>query len=269
MSTYAIGDLHGCFAPLMRLLEKIQFNEKQDTLWFTGDLVNRGPQSLETLRFIQNLGSHAITVLGNHDLTLLAIAFKAIPYDSKRHHFDDILAARDKDALIHWLRHRPFIHEDPDLGYTLVHAGLPPQWDLALAKSLAKEVEIILQSENPRPFFKNFFGNMPNHWDPTLTDIDRLRFIINGFTRLRFCNLAGELELKTTASAENGPAGYLPWFSIPTRKSRDLKILFGHWSSLEGQCPEPNVFALDTGCVWGNCLTAMRLLDGKRFTEFL
>jgi bis(5'-nucleosyl)-tetraphosphatase (symmetrical) len=267
MSTYAIGDLQGCFRPFMRLLEKIQFDEKQDTLWLTGDLVNRGPQSLETLRFIKNLGSHAITILGNHDLTLLAVAFNAISYDPKRYTFGDILAAPDRDALIDWLRHRPLIHQDSNLGYTLVHAGLPPQWDLVLAKSLAKEVELILQSENPLPFFENLFGNMPNHWDPGLTGMDRLRFIVNCFTRLRFCNVAGELELKTTESAENAPAGYLPWFSISTRKSHDLKILFGHWSSLEGKCSEPNVFALDTGCVWGNCLTAMRLSDGKRFTE--
>ena len=196
MSTYAIGDLQGCFDPFMRLLEKIQFDEKQDTLWLTGDLVNRGPQSLETLRFIKNLGHHAITVLGNHDLTLLAVAFNAISYDPKRYTFGDILAASDRDALIDWLRHRPFIHQDSSLGYTLVHAGLPPQWDLVLAKSLAKEVELILQSENPLPFFENLFGNMPNHWDPALTGMDRLRFIVNCFTRLRFCNGAGELELK-------------------------------------------------------------------------
>ena len=267
MSTYAIGDLQGCFDPFMRLLEKIQFDEKQDTLWLTGDLVNRGPQSLETLRFIKNLGSHAITVLGNHDLTLLAVAFNAISYDPKRYTFGDILAASDRDALIDWLRHRPFIHQDSSLGYTLVHAGLPPQWDLVLAKSLAKEVELILQSENPLPFFENLFGNMPNHWDPALTGMDRLRFIVNCFTRLRFCNVAGELELKVKESAENAPAGYLPWFSINTRKSQDLKILFGHWASLEGKCREPNVFPLDTGCVWGNCLTAMRLSDGQRFTD--
>lgn len=267
MSTYAIGDIQGCFEPFMRLLKKIQFDTQKDTLWLTGDLVNRGPASLKTLRFVKNLGHHAITVLGNHDLTLLAVAFNAIPYNPKRHTFDDILAAPDKTSLIYWLLHRPLIHYDANLGYTLIHAGLHPEWDLMLAKSLAKEVEIILQSENPLPFFENLYGNTPNHWAHTLTGFERLRFIVNCFTRLRFCNLQGELDLKTTESAENAPAGYFPWFAIPDRKSRDLRIVFGHWASLEGRCTEPNVFALDTGCVWGNCLTAMRLEDGKRFTE--
>lgn len=267
MSTYAIGDIQGCFKPFIRLLKNIQFDAKKDTLWLTGDLVNRGPESLETLRFIKNLGHHAITVLGNHDLTLLAVALNTMPFDPNRHTFSDILTAPDRETLIHWLLHRPLIHHDASLEYTLVHAGLHPHWDLALAKSLAKEVEMILQSKNPMPFFENLFGNTPNHWDPALTGFERLRFIVNCFTRLRFCNLQGELDLKTTESAENVPAGYLPWFAIPDRKGRHLKILFGHWASLEGKCTEPNVFALDTGCVWGNCLTAMRLEDGKRFTE--
>lgn len=266
MSTYAIGDIQGCFEPFMRLLKNIQFDPKKDTLWLTGDLINRGPQSLETLRFVKNLGKQAITVLGNHDLTLLAVAYKAFQYDPKRHTFNDILEAKDKDELIHWLIHQPLIHHDASLGYTMVHAGLHPHWDLRLAQSLAKEVETTLQ-QNPLPFFENMFGNMPNHWDPTLTGFDRLRFIVNCFTRIRFCNLEGHLDLQTTESAENAPSGYLPWYAIPHRKSKGLRILFGHWASLQGKCREPNVFALDTGCVWGNCLTAMCLEDGKRFTE--
>lgn len=269
MSTYAIGDIQGCFDPFMRLLNKIQFDEKKDTLWLTGDLINRGPKSLETLRFVKALQTHghAITVLGNHDLALLAVAFNTIPYDPQRYTFSDILTAPDREALMDWLRHQPLLHHDPYLGYTLVHAGLHPQWDLALAQSLAKEVEVVLQSENPMPFFENLFGNKPNHWDPALTGIERLRFIVNCLTRLRFCNLTGELDLKSNEPPENAPTHYLPWFSINTRKNRDLKILFGHWASLKGKCSEPNVFALDSGCVWGNCLTAMRLEDNKRFTE--
>ncbi len=267
MTVYAIGDIHGCFDPFMHLLEKIQFDEKKDTLWLTGDLVNRGPKSLETLRFIKNLKSQAITVLGNHDLTLLAVAYQAIPYDPKRYTFSDILKAPDRDILINWLRRQPLIHHDADFGYTLVHAGLPSAWDLGLAQSLANEVETVLQSDNPIAFFKNFFGNEPKAWNPALSGIERLRFIVNALTRLRFCTLEGELELKSKASIKHAPAGYAPWFSIPNRKSENLKILFGHWASLEGKCNEPNVFALDTGCVWGKCLTAMRLPDGKRFTE--
>jgi len=267
MSTYAIGDIQGCFEPLMRLLNQIHFKADKDSLWFTGDLVNRGPQSLETLRFIQSLGSQARTVLGNHDLTLLAVAYGAIPFDSKHHTFGDILAAPDKTELIDWLRHQPLIHHDAALGYAMVHAGLYPKWDLALALSLAQEVAAVLQGPNLTPFLVSMFGNKPDHWDPQLSDNDRLRFITNCFTRLRFCSPEGQLELATKESAHSAPAEYLPWFSIPNPATRDLKILFGHWAALEGHCPVPNVFALDTGCVWGHCLTAMRLEDGQLFRE--
>jgi bis(5'-nucleosyl)-tetraphosphatase (symmetrical) len=267
MSTYAIGDIQGCLEPLMRLLAKIDFAPQKDTLWLTGDLVNRGPQSLETLRFIKDLGNAVITVLGNHDLTLLGVALNAIPYNPQKYTFQDILTAPDKAELIQWLLHQPLIHHDSKLGYTLVHAGFHPAWDLSLAQSLAKEVETTLQGSNPTHFLENLFGNKPDHWDPALTGIERLRFIINSLTRLRFCSPHGYLELNTKESAEQPPPGYLPWFEIPNRKSADLKILFGHWSSLEGKCTAPNVFPLDTGCVWGNCLTAMRLEDGERFSE--
>ncbi len=267
MSTYAIGDVQGCYESLRHLLDQVAFDPTQDELWFTGDLVNRGPKSLDTLRFIKSLNDRAITVLGNHDLTLLAVAFNAIPYDPKRHTFKDILDASDCDPLIEWLRHQPLLHHDAKLGYTMVHAGLHPAWDLALATHLAKEVETALQGSDVRTVLTKIYGNEPSLWDPELRGYDRLRFSTNCFTHLRFCSPAGQLEFNSKEGAHTAPAGYLPWFAIPNRKSQDLKILFGHWAALEGKCDTPNVFALDTGCVWGGYLTAMRLEDGKRFKE--
>lgn len=265
MSIYAIGDVQGCFDPLMRLLKQINFDPAQDCLWFTGDLVNRGPQSLETLRFIKSLGNRATTVLGNHDLTLLAVANHALPYHATQHTFADVLQAADRAELIHWLQHQPLIHHDATTGYTLVHAGLYPNWDLTLALSLAKEVEAILQGEAANPFFAKMYDDHPDTWDPQLQGIDRARFIVNCFTRLRFCSADGRLEFATKGSAASPPSGCFPWFAVPGRSNKHLNILFGHWASLEGHCTVPNVFPLDTGCVWGNCLTAMRLEDRKIF----
>jgi bis(5'-nucleosyl)-tetraphosphatase (symmetrical) len=261
MSTYAIGDIQGCFKPLMRLLEKIQFNDKQDVLWFAGDLVNRGTQSLETLRFIKSLKKQAITVLGNHDLTLLAVAKKVIPFKPHVHTFEDVLSAPDCEALLTWLSHQPLLHHDPVLNFTLVHAGFPPQWDLSTALSLAKEVEITLQGPEALDFFKHMYGNLPNIWDPQLSGWDRLRFIVNCFTRLRFCDHQGHLELSQVGPEDSASEGLYPWFKIPKRRSQHLNILFGHWASLRGHTDEPTVFPLDTGCIWGHCLTAFRLED--------
>jgi bis(5'-nucleosyl)-tetraphosphatase (symmetrical) len=251
----------------MQLLEKISFDSKKDTLWFTGDLVNRGPQSLETLRFIKSLDKGALTVLGNHDLTLLAVNYKATNYHPRHHTFSDILQAKDKIELLDWLRCNPLIHHDPKLGFTLVHAGIYPQWDLKSALSLAKEVETVLQGPSIQEFFLQMYGNEPNTWDPNLSGFDRLRFIVNCFTRLRFCSSTGVLELTSKESADRAPVGYMPWFEIPNRATQNEKVLFGHWASLQGICAIPNVFPLDTGCVWGNCLTAMRLEDNLKFHE--
>lgn len=265
MTTYAIGDVQGCYDPLMRLLEKIQFDPNTDVLWFTGDLVNRGPHSLETLRFVKSLGKKAITVLGNHDLTLLAVAYDATPYNPHHHTFQDVLNAEDSNELIQWLRQCPLLHHDTDLQFTLVHAGLLPTWDLALAMALAREVERVLQAEDPKQFLIHMYGNEPSRWDPHLQGYDRLRFILNCFTRIRFCTVDGTLDLHTKDSAHADTEEYLPWFAIPERVNKNLAIIFGHWASLEGKCNTPSVFPLDTGCVWGNCLTGMRLPDKKRF----
>lgn len=263
MATYAIGDVQGCFAPLKKLLEHIQFNPHQDTLWFTGDLVNRGLQSLEVLRFVKSLGDRQRIVLGNHDLHLLAVAQLAHP-GWQEDTLKPILEAPDRDELLHWLAQQPLLHHDQKLGFTMVHAGLANAWDLPTAIKLAKEVTDTIQNPNTaKHFYQNMYGNEPDHWDASLTDMDRLRCITNYFTRARFCHPDGRLELKSKGKIAEE---LTPWFRVPNRASAGLKIIFGHWAALGGVTETPNVFALDTGCVWGFCLTAMRLEDGKRFS---
>jgi bis(5'-nucleosyl)-tetraphosphatase (symmetrical) len=264
MPTYSIGDVQGCFSALTALLNKIQFDPAKDNLWFTGDLINRGPQSLETLRFVKSLDKQAITVLGNHDLHLLAVANR-IRGDKKQDTLTDILSAPDCQALCDWLRQQPLFHYDKATGYALVHAGLPPQWDLAKASACAAEVETVLRSERYIEFLANMYGDTPASWDDQLSGWERLRLITNYLTRMRFCSLDGALDLAKKGKAENAPEGFLPWFKIPHRQHKKIKIIFGHWAALNGEADEPNIFALDTGCVWGNCLTALRLEDGERF----
>jgi bis(5'-nucleosyl)-tetraphosphatase (symmetrical) len=265
MPTYAIGDVQGCYDSLMKLLEIIQFDPANDQLWFVGDLINRGPASLKTLQLIHSFTPSPICVLGNHDLTLLAVARGAVPFNAKSHSFSDILEAEDKEELLSWLEQRPLIHYDARLNYALVHAGIYPKWDLDLALSLGKEVESVLKGPDPLLFYQQLYGNFPEHWDPDLQGYDRLRLIVNAFTRMRFCSIDGHLELYAKESANHPPTGFYPWFNIPTRPTKDLNIIFGHWASLEGKCNEPNVFAIDTGCVWGGALTALRLEDQRRF----
>lgn len=257
MATYAIGDLQGCFDDLQRLLAHIGFDTNQDFLWFTGDLVNRGPGSLPCLRFVRELGERALTVLGNHDLSLLATAagFRTLRAGDT---LNEILEAPDREELLHWLRHRPLLHMDSALRYTLVHAGLPPQWSIGDAVAYAREVEAVLQSERHLDLLANMYGNQPDCWSDTLEGFDRWRFIINCFTRLRFCSPAGRLDLTIKGDPGSQPGGLLPWFQVPGRRSREAKIIFGHWSTL-GCVQEQNVYSLDTGCVWGGKLTAMRL----------
>jgi bis(5'-nucleosyl)-tetraphosphatase (symmetrical) len=258
---YAIGDIQGCFAPLQRLLKKIQFDENKDILWFTGDLVNRGPQSLEVLRFVKALGDKHKIVLGNHDLHLIAVADGGKPRSHDT--LNPILNAQDRDELMDWLRHRPLLYEESP--YVLTHAGLAPSWDLPKSQSLAKEVETVLQSDSPSAFLKVMYGNLPDYWDDHLTGVDRLRCIVNYLTRMRFCFPDGRLELSYKGQIKNKPEHIIPWFEVPHRVNKDLKIIFGHWAALDGKTDVPNVFPLDTGCVWGNKLTAMRLEDEQRF----
>jgi len=267
MSNYAIGDIQGCFNELIALLEVIHFNPKQDKLWLTGDLINRGPESLATLRFIKKLSEQkqAITVLGNHDLHLLAKFYGHAPA-KKQDTLHDILAAPDCLELCDWLRQQPLLYHDSGLGYTMVHAGLPPQWDLPTSLQRAQEVEAVLRGKKAQEFFAEMYGEKPLQWQDSLTGWPRLRIITNYFTRMRFCDTTGTLELKTKGKPDSPPPGFLPWYKVPSRAHKGLKIIFGHWAGLNGHTGEPNIFALDTGCAWGKCLTAMRLEDTKRFS---
>lgn len=258
MAVYAIGDVQGYLDPLQRLLSKIDFDPAKDRLWFCGDLVNRGPQSVDVLRFVCGLGDRAVTVLGNHDLHLLAMANGNL---KKRDDnlLDSVLKARDSDELLYWLRHRPLMHSDKKLGFSLIHAGLPPQWGRKLALACASEVEQVLRDDNQYPkFFARMYGNQPTIWSNDLKGMDRLRFITNCFTRLRYCDLDGNLGLREKGAPGSQNPGYLPWFKIPGRKSRKFRVLFGHWSTL-GYLASDNVWGLDTGCVWGRQLTALRI----------
>lgn len=266
MATYAVGDLQGCLEPLKKLLTKVNFNVATDKLWLTGDLINRGPQSLEALRFIYAMRDNVITVLGNHDLHLLAVA-----HDQRKvgrgDTLDEILAAPDCQLLLEWLRRQPLLHHDKVLGYTMVHAGIPPMWDLAQAQQRAAEVESVLRSKNYQNYLATMYGNEPSVWHSDLQGSERWRLITNYFTRMRVCDNKGKLELKYKGGLKGCPANFEPWFMHPERKTADEKILFGHWAALEGETPVSNVFALDTGCVWGGKLTMMRLEDQKRFTS--
>lgn len=264
MPTYAIGDIQGCHDQLMQLLEQIHFDPTTDRLWFAGDLVNRGPNSLEVLRFVRNLGERAVTVLGNHDLHLLAV------WQDRHHHFKSndtllpIIEAPDCDELCNWLRQQPLLHYDAGLDYVMVHAGLPPQWDLVTAQRLAGEVEAVLRGDEFIVFMENMYGNKPKLWAEDLRGWDRLRFAVNCFTRLRFCTAQGELDFHHKGKPGSEENDVMPWFTVPQRQSRNQRILFGHWSTL-GFHRGDNVCALDTGCLWGGALTALRLEDGTPF----
>ena len=258
MAVYAIGDIQGCFDELQALLTRLEFDPAIDRLWFAGDLVNRGPKSLDTLRFVHSLGAAAITVLGNHDLHLLAAAHgsRLNRDDSSLH---AILEAPDREQLIDWLRRQPLLHHDAALGFTLVHAGLPPQWDLSLAQACAQEVETVLRGDRLAEFFAHMYGNKPKQWSSGLRGWERLRFIVNCFTRLRFCSKEGRLDLKSKGPPGSQPTGYQPWFEILDRASRDLNIVFGHWSTLGRYMPGPGIYPIDSGCLWGGQLTALRI----------
>lgn len=262
MSTYAIGDLQGCHAELQDLLGLIAFNPVHDRLWLVGDLVNRGPESLAVLRFIMRLGTRATVVLGNHDLHLVMRA-AGFGRDSKDDTIAPILAAPDCDELLEWLRTRPLFHVERD--YAMVHAGLLPQWSVAQAAELATEVsEALSRRKRYVDFLEHMWGSKPDTWHDDLRGWDRLRVVVNAMTRMRFCTPAGGMEFHAKGKPENAPAGYLPWFAVPQRASRTHTLLCGHWSAL-GLHMKDGVIALDTGCLWGGQLTAVRLEDRKVF----
>ncbi len=261
MSIYAIGDIQGCYDELTALLDTLKFDPASDRVLFTGDLVNRGPKSVAVLRLVKSLGAAATTVLGNHDLHLLAVA-RGHTAGKPDETFHDVLSAPDRDELLEWLCHRPLLHRETGLGVTLVHAGLPPQWDLDTAAACAAEVEAVLRGKDIDGYFENMYGNRPDLWSMALSGWDRLRFITNCFTRLRYCDVDGRVSLKAKGAPGSQPPGYLPWFQVPGRRSAGRTILFGHWSTL-GAGKFDDVYSLDSGCVWGGRLTGMRV-DGNR-----
>ena len=267
MATYAIGDVQGCHRELMALLAAVSFNEMRDRLWLVGDLVNRGPQSAAVLRSVMALGASVVTVLGNHDLHLLACACVPGITPRRRDTLDDILDAPDRDAMLAWLRRQPLLHHDATLDYTLVHAGLAPQWDLATAQACAREVEEVLRGDDFVDFLQHMYGDEPAQWQTSLRGHARLRYITNCLTRIRYCGADGSIDLKDKGEP-TADSGLIPWFRMPARASRDLRIVFGHWSTLRLAATEwqsLRVYPLDTGAVWGGELTAMRLEDGALF----
>ncbi len=264
MATYAVGDIQGCYQPLCRLLEQVRFDPAKDTLWASGDLVNRGPRSLEVLRFLRSMAPRARTVLGNHDLHLLARARgrqHAYPSDT----LGEVLAAPDCQELLDWLRQQPLLLRAKKENWILVHAGIPPQWDLEEAEARAREVETALRGEDCDVFLAEMYGDMPTMWDDSLDGTERLRLITNYLTRMRICTAEGQLLSSFQGRAEEAPPGYRAWFAHPGRKTRQQRILFGHWAALQGQADAENVYALDTGCVWGHRLRCLRLEDERSF----
>jgi bis(5'-nucleosyl)-tetraphosphatase (symmetrical) len=261
VATYAIGDVQGCYDALRRLLDIVSFDPPRDSVWFVGDLVNRGPQSRETLRYIISLGDAAVSVLGNHDLHLLVAASgytKVYPGDT----FQDVLNAPDREELLHWLRQQKLMHVDR--GYAMVHAGLLPQWTIAQALALAHEAETVLRGANHDDFLRPLYGNLPSRWSEALSGDDRQRVIVNAMTRMRLSTADGEMEFRHKLGPVDMPPGFMPWYEVPGRASRGTPILFGHWASL-GVLLREDVIGLDSGCVWGRKLTALRLEDRRTF----
>jgi len=258
MSVWAIGDLQGCYGPTQRLLERIRFDPASDRLWFCGDLVNRGGESLETLRLVHSLRDNVVSVLGNHDLSLLAIAERSVPEQRKVNpDLQSVLFAQDRDVLLDWLRMQPLVHVDRDLGWMMVHAGLAPKWTTAIAEQHAREIERKLRGDEARKLLRNMYGDQPV-WSPNLRGPDRDRAIINVFTRMRYCSPRGRIAFEEKGAPGTQQPGLYPWYEVPGRVERDLKIACGHWSSL-GLFIGHGVHALDTGAVWGGTLTALQL----------
>jgi bis(5'-nucleosyl)-tetraphosphatase (symmetrical) len=261
MATYAIGDIQGCYASFRHLLEEIGFNASRDSLWLVGDLINRGPNSLAVLRWAKQHEASLRIVLGNHDLHALAVAEGFVtPHRSDT--LQPILEAPDSKELLTWLRGRNMAYGEDE--YLMVHAGLLPQWGSIQALELAQEVEVALRASDYRDFFAKMYGNHPNHWDESLQGMDRLRLVTNALTRLRVCDTTGVMDFKFKGEVGDIPPGLMPWFDVPGRKSADKTVVFGHWSAL-GLVLRDDVVALDTGCLWGGKLSALRLDDRRLY----
>jgi len=265
VADYAIGDVQGCYDALQRLLDHVDFNDRSDRLWFVGDLVNRGPQSLAVLRFVHHLELKPRITLGNHDLFLLNRLFIDPTLKNADDTLQDVLSAPDGEALGHWLRQQPLLIHDAQLNLVMTHAGIAPLWNLTQAKQYAQELEHALQGEHFMDFLQHMFGNEPRGWTSDLKGMDRLRVICNYFTRMRFCDDDGFLDYGYKGDIIGAPPHLHPWYAVPQRLELPCDIIFGHWAALQGRCPQPNIYALDTGCIWGGPLTALRLQDRQRF----
>jgi bis(5'-nucleosyl)-tetraphosphatase (symmetrical) len=264
MTVYAVGDVQGCYEALCCVLQQVGFDSTRDRLWLVGDIVNRGPQSLEVLRFVRSLGAAAQLVLGNHEVHLLAVA-AGVRRLRASDTLDAILSAPDRDTLLHWLAHQPLLHVDEALGYGMVHAGLLPEWSLTEAAQLAREAHPWLLPQD----IAAVAGPCPNEPEALTSDLSpgqRARAIIGVFTRLRVCTAQGRMNWSFKGPAEQCPVGFAPWFAHPERQTRGQKVVFGHWAALQGHTAAANVFALDTGCAWGRSLTVMRLEDQQRYS---
>lgn len=262
MENYAIGDIHGCFNDLQRLLEKIRFDQAGDRLWFTGDLVNRGPESLKTLRYVRSLGSAAITVLGNHDLHLLALYYGLRPR-GKDPTLEHLLNAPDIDELITWLQQQPILHTED--GFVLVHAGLHPDWTIDTARLLAAELDKAISRVHDKATLSTIYGSSDGAWQHAADTRQRLRYALNCFTRIRFCDDNGIPDYGVSCPPGQQAAGLHPWFEFSGRASKDADIIFGHWAAL-GRHQQKGIYALDSGCLWGGALTALRLSDRQYFS---
>ncbi|WP_127959855.1 bis(5'-nucleosyl)-tetraphosphatase (symmetrical) ApaH [Serratia microhaemolytica] len=266
MSTYLIGDVHGCNRELRALLAQVNFDPQRDQLWLTGDLVSRGLDSLAVLRYVHSLGSAVRMVLGNHELHLLAI-YAGISRDKPKYRISSLLAAEDCDLLINWLRRQPMLQVDPQRGLIMSHAGITPQWDLATAKQCAREIEAVLSSDSYPLFLNSMYGDMPNHWSQELSGLARLRFSTNALTRMRYVFPNGQLDMICKDPPASAPAPLKPWFDLPRQIPDDYTLIFGHWASLAGKGTPNGVIGLDTGCCWGGTLSMLRWEDRQFFSQ--
>ena len=257
MAIYAIGDVQGCYKQLRKLVKRTGFKPGKDKLWFCGDLVNRGPQSGDVLRYVMDLGDSAICVLGNHDLNLLAVASDARPM-KPTDTIDDVLDAPDADHLLDWLRHRPLFHACSELRVCMVHAGIHPDWSIKKATALSSEISSTLAGKNYAEYLHRMYGNRPERWNDNLHGWDRLRFLTNVMTRMRYLDSKNRLELTLSCAPGKQPEGYQPWFTVPSQRKKKWRVVFGHWSTL-GVHEHNDVLCLDSGCLWGGFLTAARL----------
>lgn len=266
MSTYLIGDVHGCFNELQSLLAQVDFDPCQDQLWLTGDLVARGPGSLDVLRYVRSLDNAVRMVLGNHDLHLLAV-YAGISRNKPKDRITPLLEAPDGDELINWLRRQPVLQVDEERKLIMGHAGITPQWDIDTAQICAREIEAVLSSDSYPLFLNAMYGDMPNNWSPELSGLARLRFSTNALTRMRYCFPNGQLDMICKDAPGSAPAPLKPWFELPRLLDPEYTIIFGHWASLEGRGTPEGVIGLDTGCCWGGTLTMLRWEDKRYFTQ--